>query len=223
VQDPPPVQIRPRVAAVGLPAADPACAGCAQLATFRALRRAGLASQGGLGCDPAAAPRLAAAPGRWAAVLAARWVLERGPRDLLAAAAREGAALVVVADDAPERAGALEARLAGEAPRVVRVDLADALRCEEAIRRAALAPGTVALAVAPCARGRAPAAPLEVAPSRCSRCGACLSLACAALSDAGGDAVDIDPRVCSGCGRCAPLCRGGALRPPGRGAATRAA
>ncbi len=43
---------RARAAATGRPTADPACAGCAQLGLLRALRRAGLAVQGGLGCEP---------------------------------------------------------------------------------------------------------------------------------------------------------------------------
>src|SRR5512138_1917454 len=95
-----------RVAARGRPGADPACAGCALLGIFRALRRAGLDVQGAPGCDPGPTAALARAPGRWAAVLAARAVLA-DPVAALDAAWGAGARVVVVADD--RRAGAPEA------------------------------------------------------------------------------------------------------------------
>ena len=60
-------------------------------------------------------------------------------------------------------------------------------------------------------RGARPGPPVAIAPSRCNRCGACLSLACAAISDGGGEALEIDPAICTGCGLCARLCRGGAI------------
>jgi indolepyruvate ferredoxin oxidoreductase alpha subunit len=53
-----------------------------------------------------------------------------------------------------------------------------------------------------------------VAAARCNRCGACLALACPAISDPGGEAMAVDPAVCTGCGLCAPLCRSRAIGPP---------
>jgi NAD-dependent dihydropyrimidine dehydrogenase PreA subunit len=223
VQEPTAVP-RPRAAAAGRPAADPGCAGCAQLGTFRALRRAGLDVQGGLGCDPASAVPFLPAPGRWAAVTGVARALGAGAPALLAEAARAGARLLVIADRAPRGgAAALESLLARAGARLLRVDPAD-LAQAEAAARAAL-PGAVLLALSTCPRGAPRAAPLEVAPSRCNRCGACLALACAALSDPGGEAMAVDPAACTGCRLCAPLCRAGALvgpkvpRPPRRVAA----
>jgi TPP-dependent indolepyruvate ferredoxin oxidoreductase alpha subunit len=208
---PPRAVISPRIRAAGLPATDPACAGCAQLGTFRALRRAGLAVQGGLGCDAGAAPSFRRTQGRWAAMVPASRVLAMGAREILDAAARAGAALVTVADDAAERAGLLEDLLAGAGARVLRVEPADALSAEGIIARAARDPGTVVLAIAPCTRDGARRAPVQVSAPRCNRCGACLSLACPAIRDGGGESVRIEPQICSGCGQCLPLCRGRAL------------
>src|SRR4030042_1864809 len=59
----PPVPV-PRILTRVRPAADPACAGCAQLGLFRALRRAGLGVQGGPGCDPDAPRVFVPVPGR---------------------------------------------------------------------------------------------------------------------------------------------------------------
>jgi TPP-dependent indolepyruvate ferredoxin oxidoreductase alpha subunit len=201
---------RPRAAVAGRPAADPGCAGCAQLGTFRALRRAGLDVQGGLGCDPASASAFVPAPGRWAAVTGVARVLESGAPPLLADAARAGARLLVIADRERTRAAAaLETLLARAGARVVRVDPADLAGSEAAARAAG--PGAVLLALAPCPRGAPRSAHLQVLASRCSRCGACLALGCAALSDPGGEAMAVDPAACTGCRLCASLCRGGAI------------
>jgi len=209
VQEPTAVP-RPRAAAAGRPAADPGCAGCAQLGTFRALRRAGLDVQGGLGCDPASDVAFLPAPGRWAAVTGVTRALGTGVPALLAEAARAGARLVVIADRAPRGgAAAFESLLAGAGARVVRVDPADLAGSEAAARDAGT--GAVLLALAPCPRGAPRSAHLQVLASRCNRCGACLALACAALSDPGGEAMAVDPAACTGCRLCAPLCRGGAI------------
>jgi TPP-dependent indolepyruvate ferredoxin oxidoreductase alpha subunit len=215
---------RPRAAATGRPAADPGCAGCAQLGTFRALRRAGLEVQGGIGCDPASDAAFVPTPGRWAAVTGVARVLRTGAPALLAEAAGAGARLLLIVDRAPRGGAApLESYLARAGARVLRVDPADLAGSEAAARAAG--PGAVLLALYPCPRGAPRAAPLEVVPSRCNRCGACLALGCAALSDPGGEAMAVDPAACTGCRLCAPLCRAGALvgprvpRPPRRVAA----
>jgi TPP-dependent indolepyruvate ferredoxin oxidoreductase alpha subunit len=212
---------RARAAAEGRPAADPGCAGCAQLGTFRALRRAGLDVQGGLGCDPAAGAPFVPAPGRWAAVTGVARLQESGARALLADAARAGARLLVIADRERTRSATpLESLLARAGARVLRVDPADLGGAEAAVRAAG--PDAVLLALSPCPRGQARSAPLEVAAPRCNRCGACLALACPALSDPGGEAMAVDPGACTGCRLCASLCRAGALvgamapRPPRR-------
>lgn len=57
------------------------------------------------------------------------------------------------------------------------------------------------------------AGPLAIASSRCNRCGACLRLGCAAISDAGGEALVIDAALCAGGGACAAACRGKAIGP----------
>jgi len=170
-----------------------------------------VAARGGLGCDPGATVAFAPAHGRWAAVAGGARVLEHGPDDFLALTVRAGAALLVIADDLPSRGDLIEARLARGGTRAVRVDPADVLACEEAMARAAETPGAPVLAIAPCTRDRARLPPVRVSRARCNRCGACLSLACPALSDRGDDAMVVDPRACSGCGRCLPLCRGRAL------------
>jgi NAD-dependent dihydropyrimidine dehydrogenase PreA subunit len=197
------------------PASDPGCAGCAQLGTLRALRRAGLDVQGGLGCDPEAEAPFAPAPGRWAAVTGARRLLETGAPALLDEVAGAGARLLVLADRlAPNGAASLGRRLAAAGARVVRLDPSDLAGAEASARAAAEAPGgapLALLAVAPCARRAPRAAPLAVEPARCNRCTACLSLACPALSYRGGESVELDPATCTGCGRCAPLCRSRAL------------
>lgn len=200
-----------RLAARGRPSADPACAGCAQLGIFRALRRAGLGVQGGPGCDPGARATWAGAPGRWAAVVGAARVLA-GARDVLASAWEAGARAVVVVDDA--RAGdpgAIAAALRAIGARMVELDPADLAAAEAAARAAAEAGGAVLVALSACVLGAAGAAPLAIAPSRCNRCGACLSLGCPAISDPGGDALAIDGASCAGCGLCAPLCRSRAI------------
>jgi TPP-dependent indolepyruvate ferredoxin oxidoreductase alpha subunit len=210
-----------RILARGRPAADRACAGCAQLGTFRALRRAGVEVQGGLGCDAAAARGFEAAPGRWAALAGVDRALADA-RGLLASAAEAGARLVVVAD-AARGVGAAELRAAlaaGGARAVVTIDPGELASAEAAARAALDAPASAApavlVALSPCARGAPGGAPLSVAAARCNRCGACLALGCPAISDVGGDAMMIDGAVCTGCGLCAPLCRSGAL---GRAAA----
>jgi NAD-dependent dihydropyrimidine dehydrogenase PreA subunit len=199
-----------RFVARGRPAADPGCAGCAQLGLFRALRRAGLDVQGGPGCDPASPVAFAAAPGRWAAVSGARRVLQ-DPRAVLSSAAGSGARLVVVADAATARTDGVGAALAAAGVRVVRVDPADLAAAEATARAEADAGGAVLVALSPCRRGAASSRPFTIAASRCNRCGACLGLGCPALSDPGGDAIAIDGATCTGCGLCAPLCRARAI------------
>jgi TPP-dependent indolepyruvate ferredoxin oxidoreductase alpha subunit len=203
---------RARAAATGRPATDAGCAGCAQLGTLRALRRAGVAIQGGIGCDPAAEAPLVATTGRWAAVTGAgRIRRERAPL-LLDAAARAGARLVVIADRvAPVRATALEDSLVQTGWHLVRLDLDDLAGMEARVREALETPRTVLLSLAPCLRGGSRLAPVLVDASRCNRCGACLSLACPAITDGGEEAMRIDGATCTGCGRCEPLCRARAL------------
>ena len=198
-----------RPAARERPATDARCAGCPQLGTFRALRRAGVAVQGGLGCDRDAERDLSPSTGQWAAVAGASELSRRGAQALVAEADRAGARLVVVADRLPADGGVrLEALLAASGARVERLDPADLAGTEAAVRRAA-AQGTptALLALAPCVRGAGRAPAVSIDPSRCNRCGACLGLACPAISDPGGEALAIDPLVCTGCGLCAPLCR----------------
>lgn len=208
---------RPRIAVRGRPFEDPGCAGCAQLPLLAALRRSGLVVEGGLGCDPrAAAPGgddRSPLPLRTALVVGASTATD----PTLLAASRARRALLVVADRGePSRGAALAAALAeaGAAARAVRpdraADVADALAWA-----AAAGPGAALVALAPCARETARAAPVSVAPSRCSRCGACLALGCVAIADDGGDAVRVDAERCGGCGLCAPLCRGHALAAAG--------
>jgi TPP-dependent indolepyruvate ferredoxin oxidoreductase alpha subunit len=67
--------------------------------------------------------------------------------------------------------------------------------------------------ITPCLASGPRLAPLAVAEARCNRCGACLTLGCPAIEDAGGEAMAIDPAACTGCGTCAPLCRGHAIGP----------
>jgi TPP-dependent indolepyruvate ferredoxin oxidoreductase alpha subunit len=198
-----------RLSARERPAADPDCAGCPQLGTFRALRRAGVAVQGGLGCDRGAGRDLSPSPGQWAAVAGAFELSRRGAPALVAEAERAGARLLVLADRLPADGGArLEALLAGSGVKVERLDPADLGGTEAAVRRAAdRGAATALLALAPCVRGDRRAPALAIDPSRCNRCGACIGLACPAISDPGGEALAIDPAVCSGCGLCAPLCR----------------
>jgi TPP-dependent indolepyruvate ferredoxin oxidoreductase alpha subunit len=204
------------VRAAGRPAADPACAGCAQLALLRALRRAGVEVQGGLGCDPAAEAPIAPDAGRWAAVTGAGRILRGGATAWLGLVASAGARFAVVADRVgPVRSTSVEDALDRAAAPVIRLDLDDLAGTEARVREALDRPGSVLLALAPCVRGRAAGTPLRVDASRCNRCGACLSLACPALSD-GGEAVVVDALACTGCGRCAPLCRSRALGRPTR-------
>jgi NAD-dependent dihydropyrimidine dehydrogenase PreA subunit len=203
--------LRLRAAASGRPTVDPGCAGCAQLGLLRALRRAGLELRGGLGCESTAGPGPVAAPGHHARVVGARELLAKGPGALLSAARRDGARLVVIADRLSHgHLASVEERLARCASGATRLDPGDLPAAEAAVRAAAGAPGAVLLSFSPCVRGGPRAVPLAVDPSRCNRCGACLTLACPALSDPGGEAVAVDPGVCTGCGRCAPLCRSGA-------------
>jgi ferredoxin len=207
--------------ATALPASDPSCAGCAQLGTLRALRRAGLDFQGGLGCDLASGSTFAPAPGRWAAVTGAQRLLRQGAPDLLAEVASAEARLLVVADRlAPERASSLGRRLAAAGARVLCLDPGDLAGTESVVRAAAEAPARqplALLALAPCARGAPRFAPLAVEPALCNRCAACLSLGCPALSYQDGESVELDPVVCTGCGRCAVLCRSRALVRPRAG------
>jgi TPP-dependent indolepyruvate ferredoxin oxidoreductase alpha subunit len=197
-----------RVAAWGRPSSDEACAGCAQLGVFRALRRAGLGVQGGSGCDPQGAPFIPDAGG-FAAVTGAAPVLA-DPRGIVRAAAASAARLLVLAD-ADGVLARRAARLLAGAARAVTVDAADLAATEAAVREASLAPLTALVALTPCVRLARRAASLAVLPSRCNRCGACLALGCPAISDQGGESMVVDPAVCTGCGLCASLCRARAL------------
>jgi ferredoxin len=200
-----------RVLVRGRPATDPRCAGCAQLVLFRALRRAGLDVQGGSGCDEDPPRRLDELPGRWAAVAgAARACAD--PAALLAEARSAGARLVAIADrDGPAGHAAVEA-LARAGADVALLDGVDAADVEAAVRAAAARDAAaVVVLLSPCVRDAPPGDPVGVDAARCNRCGACLSLACPALSDPGADAVTVDRAVCTGCGLCVPLCRSRAL------------
>ncbi|HUL57903.1 MAG TPA: 4Fe-4S binding protein [Anaeromyxobacteraceae bacterium] len=212
------VQIRPRATGGHRPEVDPACAGCPQLGLLRALRRAGLDAAGALGCEPPTGGAIASG----AVLLAgAREVLAGAPA-LLARARTSGAALVVAdRTAAPRSAARLEALLASAGALVHRVDPADLAAVEGAVERA-VDPRTVLLALAPCHLRARRAAAFAIAPSRCNRCGACLSLGCPAIADPGGEALAIDPGSCSGCGLCAPLCRSRAIAlPPATTASSR--
>lgn len=204
-----------RAAAQGRPATDPGCAGCAHLVTLRALRRAGVEVQGGIGCEEAAGHAFTPAHGRWGAMTGVARLLREGAPALLADAARAGAGLVVVADRiAPVRSLRIEEELARAGARYAWLELDDAGAAEEQVREALDRPGTVLVALARCVRGMPRAAPLSVDASLCNRCGSCLTLACPALHD-GGETTLVDADVCTGCGRCAPMCRSRALGTPG--------
>lgn len=201
---------RSRIAAAGRPFEDAGCAGCRQLGLLRALRRAGLTVQGGLGCAPQVAAEPSAPPGRVARLAGAIEALI-DPWSLVAEG--RAVALLAVADRGPHRAGAVQGALAAAGARVVRVPADASAADAERIVSEALEGGPVALvALTECARGEAASAPFAIEPSRCNRCGRCLYLGCVALSDPGGDSMSIDPDGCVGCGQCAPLCRGGAIR-----------
>jgi NAD-dependent dihydropyrimidine dehydrogenase PreA subunit len=201
-----------RAAAQGRPATDPGCAGCAHLVTLRALRRAGVEVQGGIGCEEGAGRAFLPAHGRWGAVTGVARLLREGAPALLAEAGRAGAGLVIVADRvAPVRSLRIEEELARAGARLSWMDLDDVAAAEALVREALDEPGRVLVALARCVRGASRATPLAVDASRCNRCGSCLTLACPALSD-GGEATAVDPAACTGCGRCAPLCRSRALR-----------
>lgn len=204
-----------RAAAQGRPATDPGCAGCAHLVTLRALRRAGVEVQGGIGCEEAAGHAFTPAHGRWGAMTGVARLLREGAPALLADAKGAGAGLVVVADRiAPVRSLRIEEELARAGARYAWLELDDAGAAEEQVREALDRPGTVLVALARCVRGVARLAPLVVDPSLCNRCGSCLTLACPALHD-GGETTLVDADVCTGCGRCAPMCRSRALGTPG--------
>ncbi len=204
-----------RAVALGRPATDPGCAGCAHLVTLRALRRAGVEVRGGLGCEDGSGVELPPSFGRWAAVTGVARLLRVGAPYLLGEAGRAGAGLVVVADRvAPVRPLRIEEELQRSGARFDWLDLDDAAGAEARVRRALDEPGTVLVALARCVRGAGHQTPLAVDASLCNRCGSCLTLACPALSD-GGDATVVDPAACTGCGRCAPLCRSRALAIPG--------
>jgi ferredoxin len=204
-----------RAAALGRPATDPGCSGCAHLVTLRALRRAGVEVQGGLGCEEGEARAFVPSHGRWGAVTGVARLLREGAPALVAEAARAGAGLLLVADRvAPVRSLRIEEELARAGVRHAWMDLEDAAAAEALVREVLDAPGRVIVALARCVRGTPHTAPLGVDASLCNRCGSCLTLACPALSD-GGEAAVVDPAACTGCGRCAPLCRSRALAAPG--------
>jgi NAD-dependent dihydropyrimidine dehydrogenase PreA subunit len=199
-----------RIAARGRPLEDPGCAGCRHLVLLRALRRAGLAIHGGLGCEPPAAADRGAPPGRVARVTGAAEAIAHA--DALLRPSRRLALLAVV-DRAPHLARAVSGALAAAGGRVAELSPDASAGDAERLVAHALANGPVALvALAPCARAAPARLSLAVDPARCNRCGSCLSLGCVAISDLGGDAVQIDPALCNGCGLCAPMCRAGAVR-----------
>jgi TPP-dependent indolepyruvate ferredoxin oxidoreductase alpha subunit len=204
-----------RAAAEGRPATDPGCAGCAHLVTLRALRRAGVEVQGGIGCEEAAGDSFARAHGRWGAMTGVARLRREGAPALLAEAARAGAGVVVLADRiAPVRSLRIEEELARAGAPYAWLDLDDPGAAEARVREALDRPGTVLVALARCVRGAPRAAPLSVDASLCNRCGSCLTLACPALHD-DGEATVVAADVCTGCGRCAPMCRSRALGTPG--------
>lgn len=198
---------RPTVAGRGRPLVDPGCAGCGQLLLLRALRRAGLEVTGGLGCEPAAPADPALPPARLARLGGAAEALLR-PAALLAEG--RASALLVVGDRGPHRLGAVEAALALAGAQTIRFAPQDAADAERLVA-AARAEDAVLLSLVACVRAAPRASPLAIAPARCNRCGACVGLGCAAISDPGGEAMVIDPDACSGCGLCAPLCRSRAI------------
>jgi ferredoxin len=204
-----------RAATQGRPAAEPGCAGCAHLVTLRALRRAGVEVQGGLGCEDGKATPFAPAHGRWGAVTGVARLLREGAPALVAEAGRAGARFLVVADRiAPVRPLRIEEELARAGTPVAWLDLDDPAAVEARVRQALDEPGAVLVALARCVLGAPRSAPLSVDASHCNRCGGCLTLACPALSD-GGEATLVDPATCTGCARCAPLCRSRALSASG--------
>jgi TPP-dependent indolepyruvate ferredoxin oxidoreductase alpha subunit len=139
-----------------------------------------------------------------------------GAAALLDEAARAGARVVVVADRvAAVRTTEIESELVRAGARVVVLDPVDLAGAEDRVREALDHPGTVLLALVPCVQGAGRAFPFAVDPARCNRCGSCLTLACPAIADEGGESMVVDAATCTGCGLCAPLCRSGALGPIG--------
>ncbi len=200
---------RRRIASRGRPLEDPGCAGCRQLALLRALRRAGLAVEGGLGCEAPHPTGHEVPHGRVARMVGAVEALVR-PGALVAES--RGLALLAVADRGPHRAAAVETALAAAGARVVRLPAEPTPDHAERVVADALARGPVALvALVQCARGDEARPPSSIDAARCNRCGQCLGLGCVAISDPGGDALVIDGVVCVGCDRCAPLCRARAI------------
>jgi len=153
------------------------------------------------------------------------------------ARAAAGTGTTVIADNGPSRSGASRPRGGGGdgggalAPGGWRVDLGllssalgiasvrevdpfdlegtMAVLREELSRPAS----SVVIARSPCVRLRSGRrAPMRVDPARCNRCGACLRLGCAAVSDA-GELMAIAPGRCQGCGLCAQVCRARAIAP----------
>lgn len=202
----------PRIAARGRPFEDPGCTGCPHLALLRAVRRAGLAVRGGLGCEPPVDAAAGTPPGRVARIAGAAEAIAHP--DALVADARD-VALLAVADRVPSRSAAVARALGSAGACVIEVPAGATAAETERLVVDGLARGPVALvALAACARSIPPGPPLRLDPARCNRCGSCLSLGCVALSDPGGDAIAVDAARCTGCGLCAPLCRAGALRRP---------
>jgi TPP-dependent indolepyruvate ferredoxin oxidoreductase alpha subunit len=198
-----------RIAARGRPFEDPGCAGCRHLALLRALRRAGLVIDGGLGCESLADADRDAPPGRVARVAGAAEAIARA--DALLGRSR-GVALLAVVDRDPPRAEAVSSALAAAGARVTELPSDASAADAERLVANALANGpAVLVALAPCARAAPARPPLTVDPARCNRCGSCLSLGCVAIADPGGEAVEIDAALCTGCALCAPLCRAGAV------------
>ncbi|ABS25417.1 4Fe-4S binding protein [Anaeromyxobacter sp. Fw109-5] len=204
---------RLRIAAAGRPFEDAGCAGCRHLALLRALRRAGLVLQGGLGCAPRVAPDPQTPPGRAVRVAGAVEVLVRA--EALAVEGR-AVALLAVVDRGPHRAPAVERALAAAGARVLRVPSdASAAEAERVVSEALAHSPAALVALAECARREPRRPPFAILSARCNRCGRCLDLGCAAISDPGGEALEVDRASCIGCGRCVALCRGGAIRRPG--------
>ena len=150
-----------RAVAAGRPAIDEACAGCAQLGTLRALRRASVEIQGGIGCDLDSGRDFVAALGRWAAVTGVARLLREGAPALLGDIERAGARVLVIADRvAPVRTTSLEDALARTGRPVVRLDLDDLAMTEARVRQAIEVPGddpARAFALRPRCLARSPA------------------------------------------------------------------
>jgi len=87
-------------------------------------------------------------------------------------------------------------------------------RVEEAIRDAIASEGpSVVVAKAPCVLLKKPTGkPLAVEVARCNACGACIRIACPAISIGDEARAVIDPALCIGCSQCVQVCPENAIR-----------